>query len=115
MDIDPSILVTMLNPLEDDGLICRMRDPDDRRRHVVTLTEAGKRRLERAARSQREAEQELFAGLAPDRRGQLEELLVELQGTLTGEHCAAPCLGDSEPCGQHQADLDPSRPATMHG
>jgi DNA-binding MarR family transcriptional regulator len=115
MGIDPSILVTMLNPLEDDGLVCRVRDPHDRRRHVVTLTGAGEQRLERAARAQLEAEEALFAGLTPDRQGQLEELLVELQGTLTGEHCDAPCLGDAGPCDGQQADHDPSRPATMRG
>src|SRR3954464_11240261 len=27
MDVDPSILVTLLNPLEDEGLVARKRDP----------------------------------------------------------------------------------------
>src|SRR3954453_1408401 len=56
MAIDHSILVTMLNPLEHDGLIERKRSDPDRRRHVVSVTPAGKRRLANAARAQREAE-----------------------------------------------------------
>ncbi|HYM81594.1 MAG TPA: MarR family winged helix-turn-helix transcriptional regulator, partial [Candidatus Limnocylindria bacterium] len=40
MAIDHSILVTMLNPLEADGLIERKRSGTDRRRHVVTVTPA---------------------------------------------------------------------------
>ena len=63
MGIDPSILVTMLNPLEADGLIARERDRDDRRRHLVTLTPAGRRHLSRAAEAQREAEDTLLIGL----------------------------------------------------
>src|SRR3954467_11569000 len=43
MDVDPSILVTLLNPLEADGLVSRERDPADRRRHLVTLTRKGER------------------------------------------------------------------------
>src|SRR5215212_10734702 len=31
MDVDPSILVTLLNPLEADGYLSRERDADDRR------------------------------------------------------------------------------------
>jgi DNA-binding MarR family transcriptional regulator len=79
MATDPSILVTLLNPLEADGFVSRDRDPADRRRHVVTLTAAGKRRLDRAAQAQREAEDALFAGLTGEQRDQLRDLLIALR------------------------------------
>src|SRR3954451_11502893 len=63
MDVDPSVVVTLLNPLEADRYISRQRDPSDQRRHVVTITSQGERQLDRAARAQREAENELLAGL----------------------------------------------------
>ncbi len=88
---DPSILVTMLNPLEADGLISRERDPTDRRRHLVTITEAGERHLIRAAEAQREAEHELFAGLDDDQREQLRQLLLAVQdGIDQVPTCASP-------------------------
>src|SRR3954469_9206366 len=61
MDVDPSILVTLLNPLEADGLVTRERDPGDRRRHLVTLTPAGERHLASAARAQKDTENQLYA------------------------------------------------------
>jgi DNA-binding MarR family transcriptional regulator len=79
MATDPSILVTLLNPLEADGFIARTRDPADRRRHVVTLTTKGKRQLERAAKAQREAEDAIFAGLSTEQRDQLRHLLIALR------------------------------------
>jgi DNA-binding MarR family transcriptional regulator len=85
MAIDHSILVTMLNPLEADGLIERKRSGTDRRRHVVTITPAGKRRLAGAAQAQREAEDELFAGLTEQQRDQLRDLLIVLRDTNGAE------------------------------
>ena len=85
MDVDPSILVTLLNPLEADGYLSRERDPADRRRHVVTLTRAGERQLERAAQAQRDAEDELFAALTDAQRDQLRGLLRVLRKQLTPE------------------------------
>ena len=89
MDVDPSILVTLLNPLEADGYLSRVRDPTDRRRHVVTLTGAGERQLERAAQAQRDAEDELFAGLTDTERAQLRGLLLVLRRRLTPEQNTA--------------------------
>jgi DNA-binding MarR family transcriptional regulator len=40
----------LLNDLETAGLIERRRDVDDRRRHIVVLTEAGGLRLREAER-----------------------------------------------------------------
>jgi DNA-binding MarR family transcriptional regulator len=98
-ETDPSILVTMLNPLEDDGLISRVRDPQDRRRHVVTLTAAGEAHLRRAASAQYAAEDELFAGIDDAQREQLRVLLLELQHSLAGAGAlTASCAVETDPC-----------------
>jgi len=79
MGIDPSILVTMLNPLEESGFLTRLRDTADRRCHIVVLTGSGTEQLIKAARAQREAEDELFAGLDSGQREQLRRLLLALR------------------------------------
>jgi DNA-binding MarR family transcriptional regulator len=86
MGVDPSILVTLLNPLEADGFLSRERDPADRRRHIVTLTTAGQRHFDSATRAQREAEDALFAGLDDDQRQQLRAVLVALRDSLVSGH-----------------------------
>ncbi|MFZ0041275.1 MAG: MarR family transcriptional regulator [Solirubrobacteraceae bacterium] len=97
MQIDPSILVTMLNPLEADGLISRERAPEDRRRHLVALTPAGEQHLRRAAEAQREAEDGLFAGLDDEEREQLRQLLLAVQNELVQES-SCPAVSPSEAC-----------------
>lgn len=94
MDVDPSILVTLLNPLEAEGLVTRERDPDDRRRHVVSVTSAGERRLDQASRAQKETEDELFASLTTDEREQLRTLLLALRDGLAAESACTTQDGD---------------------
>lgn len=43
--IDRSDMVALINALSRDGLVARRPDPADRRRNVVTITAAGRRRL----------------------------------------------------------------------
>ena len=95
MDVDPSILVTLLNPLEADGLVSRERDPADRRRHLVKLTRAGERALDSASRAQKETEDELFAYLSGEQREQLGGLLIALRDGLAAETGGA-CSGAGE-------------------
>jgi DNA-binding MarR family transcriptional regulator len=100
MDIDPSILVTLLNPLEDSGLVCRDRDPDDRRRHLVTLTASGEREFESAMRAQLKAEDVLFASLDNGQREELRDLLVALAESAAGDEGSScpPPLQQEECC-----------------
>src|SRR3954454_8228451 len=79
MGIDASILVTLLNPLEADGLVTRERDPEDRRRHLVKLTRPGEKLLVSAARAQKETEDALFASLDEEQRAQLRDVLLALR------------------------------------
>ena len=83
MGVAPSILVTLLNPLEADGLVDRERDPTDRRRHLVTLTPAGEEQLVSAARAQKDTEEALFASLDDEQREQLRALLLAIHDGLT--------------------------------
>jgi DNA-binding MarR family transcriptional regulator len=90
MEVDPSVLVQLLNPLEERGLVERRRDARDRRRHVVSLTASGERQLERAATAQRDAEDELFAALDAEQRRKLSELLTVVRDGITDERACSP-------------------------
>jgi DNA-binding MarR family transcriptional regulator len=78
LGVDPSRLVALLDSLEERGLIARQRDPQDRRRHVVRITEAGKAELLHLREVVRRLEAEFFAPLDETKRKMLHALLVEL-------------------------------------
>jgi DNA-binding MarR family transcriptional regulator len=86
MHLDANNVVLLLNDLEDAGHVRRLRDPDDRRRHIVELTDAGREALERAERAQESIEGEVLAALSPEERAALRELLSRaLRGALALE------------------------------
>ncbi|WP_181783898.1 MarR family winged helix-turn-helix transcriptional regulator [Pseudonocardia pini] len=75
LGLDPSLVVALLNPLEQRGLVTRTRSAVDRRRHTVALTEAGDALLAAAVAAQYAAEDELFAALTDEERTRLTEIL----------------------------------------
>src|ERR671937_925255 len=78
LDLDPSRLVAVLDSLEERGLVARQRDPHDRRRHVVSLTPAGKRQLQRLRTIAKRLEDDFLSPLAPEDRETFHGLLVKL-------------------------------------
>jgi DNA-binding MarR family transcriptional regulator len=76
LQLDRSMLVGLLDTLEEKGLIERRRDPNDRRRHVVSLTPAGKQRLAEFRGIIRALEDEFLAALDDEQRAKLQELLL---------------------------------------
>ncbi len=73
--LDPNNCVLLLNELEELGYVERRRDPADRRRHVVDITDEGRAALERGERAQESLGDELLAGLSDEERGTLRSLL----------------------------------------
>jgi DNA-binding MarR family transcriptional regulator len=74
--MDANNVVLLLNELEELGWVNRQRDPQDRRRHLVLLTPAGRRELGAAEGAQETVEADVLRGLEPAERAILRELLA---------------------------------------
>jgi DNA-binding MarR family transcriptional regulator len=74
--MDAKNVVLLLNELEDGGYLIRRRDLEDRRRHRVYITDAGRDALERAARAQEQIEERVLGGLSADERAAFRKLLI---------------------------------------
>ncbi len=86
LSMDSNTGVLILNDLEDLEYAERRRDPSDRRRHIVHITDAGLEALELAEVAQGSIEDEILAGLSSTERDQLRRLLVK----ALEEHAPAP-------------------------
>lgn len=76
LGLDPTIVVALVDELEDRTLVARERDPDDRRRHRLRLTPAGRKLHAQAVRTVTDAEREFLAPLDRTERAELRRLLV---------------------------------------
>lgn len=74
--IDRTNLVGLLNELEADGLITRTRSTEDRRRHIVELTDAGAGKLREAECALATVENDVLSALDDAQREQLYALLA---------------------------------------
>jgi DNA-binding MarR family transcriptional regulator len=82
LHLDPNNTVLMLNDLEGAGWAERRRDPDDRRRHTVEITPAGRKALARAESALDELEEDVLVGLTADERATLRELLTRAMAVV---------------------------------
>ncbi len=74
--MDANNVVLLLNELEELDFVTRMRDPSDRRRHLVQITASGRVALRDSESVQAAIEDEVLAALDADERRTLRDLLV---------------------------------------
>jgi DNA-binding MarR family transcriptional regulator len=90
MLLDSNAVVLLLNELEDLGYSIRRRDPEDRRRHMVELTEAGRQALARAEKGRESIEDELLGALTAEEKLTLREILTRALAGLARVAVEAP-------------------------
>jgi DNA-binding MarR family transcriptional regulator len=78
LDQDPSDVVKTLDDLSAHGQIERTRDPVDRRRSLVSITEAGHAALAELLAESTAAEDDLLAPLSPAERELMHALLLRV-------------------------------------
>jgi DNA-binding MarR family transcriptional regulator len=92
----PSRLVALLDELQEQALIERRQDPEDRRTYALHLTAAGRLTLEQVGRIACEHDEAICATLTPAERQQLNSLLrriADQQGLTPGVHPGYRWLG----------------------
>jgi len=82
LEMDGTNIVGLLNDLEAKNLIKRRRSPEDRRRHMVELTEAGATQLSNVEFALLAAEDEVLGALDETQRETLYNLLHQAAGTV---------------------------------
>ena len=76
LGVDPSVLVGLLNDLDQAALVERVRDPADRRWHIVQLSQEGQRSSGDVHRSVAAVHGQLFSSLSEEDLAGLRRALV---------------------------------------
>jgi DNA-binding MarR family transcriptional regulator len=76
--IDQSDMHAMLNELTEQGHVARTSDPGDRRRNLITLTAAGRRRLEELDTTLTGVQHDILDALTATERDTLTVLLTRI-------------------------------------
>ena len=84
LDIVPRSATSVVDGLEEQGLVLRRADPGDRRSMLVSLTEAGRLLVSRIDEARRGAAEEMFGTLPAAEREQLLAVLLRLDAC--GKH-----------------------------
>lgn len=93
LGVPASRMVALVDRLEDEGLVERRPNPEDRRIRELHLTGKGKGALERAGKIAIDYETQLCAGINRQEREQLIDLLQKLQVSQTDLGGVHPGLG----------------------
>jgi DNA-binding MarR family transcriptional regulator len=85
LEIEPMTLVRLLDRLEGLGFVERRPDPNDRRARNLHLTEAASSMLEHIREVGAMVLEEACAGITPERRDLLCDILLEMKTNLAAE------------------------------
>jgi DNA-binding MarR family transcriptional regulator len=80
--ISPTVMVRLVDGLEDKGWVTRERNVADRRSYALRLTTVGRAKLRRFTVDLDESDRQLTSGLTPD---EVARLNAHLQALLTGD------------------------------
>ena len=86
LGLDPNVVVDLIDDLERLGLAERKRNPRDRRRQVLAITESGQAALLSASTRLTEAETAFFSVLSSEGKAALHDLLGQLFRTPAKTH-----------------------------
>lgn len=75
LGVDRTTMVSLIDGLEDQGLVERRRSPRDRRKNIIELTTVGKECLTAAERARRAAERRFLAPLGEETAASLVSAL----------------------------------------
>jgi DNA-binding MarR family transcriptional regulator len=92
--LDPSNLVGLLNDLERRGMVIRQHHPDDRRRHVVTIADAGITELQTTEQRLTAVEDRILGALDSEERATLHCLLMRAAGGQLPPNACNPIAAD---------------------
>jgi DNA-binding MarR family transcriptional regulator len=93
--MDANNVVLLLNELEQLGYATRMRDPGDRRRHLVQLLEPGREALAAAEQAEGSIEDEILGALTDEERATLRGLLGRALRSLEPTDGEAGCAAEA--------------------
>jgi DNA-binding MarR family transcriptional regulator len=81
LQMDKSMMVSLMDQLEQQGFVERQRNPRDRRAYDLRLTDAGWAKLAEAQQVVSEVEDGMLAALDDTQRATLSKMLVQIMDT----------------------------------